>query len=438
MELAMLCHQCEMSAPGGCGSSGATMGTCGKDSTLSRLQDMMIFGLKGLAAYRNHARSLGADTRNVDDVMAQTLYFTLTNVNFDLNRHVEQILKVGQAGVEVMGLLSESHHSKLGVPTPVTVSQNKAEGKGILVSGHDLLMLQKLLEQSEGKGVNVYTHSEMLPAHAYPELAKYKHLKGNIGKAWFDQKALFEKWPGAIVVNTNCIVPPKKDARYTERLFTTAQVGIKEGQHIAGEDYSAVIAKALSCPDITGFEETSTLKTGHNYKTVLTLAPQILDAVGKKQISKFVVIAGCDAPGKGRDYYRQLAQQLPSSAVIVTSSCGKFRFNDIDFGNVPGTEIPRYLDLGQCNDSNGAVQIALALSAATGLAVNDLPIEIVLMWMEQKAVLILFALFSLGIKNIFIGPKAPQFINEDILNLLVQNFNLQLISTVEADLAKIA
>lgn len=437
MDLAMLCNQCEMSAPGGCGSSGAEKGTCGKDSTLARLQDMMIYGLKGLAAYRSQAHQLGADTSNVDKVTAETLYFTLTNVNFDFDRHIKQLMAVGTAGVEVMGLLADAHHNKLGVPTPVTVTQNKAEGKGILVSGHDLKMLKELLEQTEGKGINVYTHSEMLPAHAYPELKKFSHLKGNIGKAWFDQKALFEKWQGAIVVNTNCIVIPRSDASYCDRLFTTSQVGVSQGKHIEGNDYSEVIKTALACDDIQGFDSEDTLTTGHNYKTILSLAPQILEAINSGKITKFIVMAGCDAPGKGRDYYREMAKQLPETTVIITSSCGKFRFNDLDFGNVPGTEIPRYLDLGQCNDSNGAVQIALALSEATGIAVNDLPIAISLMWMEQKAVLILFALLSLGIQNIYIGPKPPQFVNEAIFNFLVENFNLHLISTVEEDLPKL-
>lgn len=434
---AMFCNQCEMSSPGGCGADGQDIGTCLKDATLARLQDIMVYGVKGLTAYRENARELGADTLAVDDVISETMYFTLTNVNFDFDQHIAQLMKLGSAGVQVMDLLSDGHTNRLGVPTPVSVSQNKAEGKAILVSGHNLDMLRKLLEATDGHGVNVYTHSEMLPAHAYPELRKYPHLKGNIGKAWFDQDDLFRKWPGAIVVNTNCIVPKKKNSDYFDRLFTYKVVGAADATQILDDDFEPLIHKALEQPEITGFDSTETLTTGHHYKTVLTLAPQILEAVTSGKIRQFFVIAGCDAPGNAGNYFREMAESLPQDCVIVTSSCGKFRFNDIDFGNVPGTEIPRYLDLGQCNDSNGAVHIALALSEATGIPVNDLPVAIVLSWMEQKAVIILLALFSLGIKNIYLGPKPPQFVNDAILNFLVETFDLHLTGEAEEDLSNL-
>ena len=432
--MSMFCYQCEMSSPGGCGSNGQSAGTCGKDENLARLQDLMIFGVKGLSAYRTHAADLGADTKEVDDVLAETMYFTLTNVNFNFDQHIAQLMKLGSAGVKAMGLLSEAHTNRLGVPTPVSVTQNHAEGKGILVSGHDLLNLQKLLEATDGKGINVYTHSEMLPAHGYPELRKYRHLQGNIGKSWFDQKTLFEQWPGAIVVNTNCIVPPKKNCGYLDRLFTYETVGIEGARRIENGDLTELVETALSLPDVTNFTDDATLTTGHHYKTVLTLAPQILDAVQSGKLTRFFVVAGCDAPGSGGEYYRELTQKLPADSIIVTSSCGKFRFNDIDFGTVPGTDLPRYLDLGQCNDSNGAVAIALALSEALDTPVNDLPINIVLSWMEQKAVIILLALFSLGIKDIRLGPKAPEFLNDDITNFLVEQFNISYTTTADADL----
>jgi hydroxylamine reductase len=418
-----------MSMLGGCGSKGQEVGTCGKDKNLALLQDIMIYGLKGLSAYRTHANEFGADTKEVDDVMAETLYFTLTNVNFSFDDHIAQLMKIGSAGVKMMDILSEAHTSHLGIPTPVTVSQNKAEGKAILVSGHNLDMLHKLLQDTEGKGINIYTHSEMLPAHGYPELRKFAHLKGNIGKSWFDQNELFEKWPGAIIVNTNCIVPPKANSTYTNRLYTYDIVGIKEGKKIVDNDFSEVIAQTLELPAVDNFNSDETLTTGHHYKTILSLAPQILEAVNAGKIKQFFVIAGCDAPGTGGEYFRQMAQNLPKDCVIITSSCGKFRFNDIDFGEIEGTGIPRYLDLGQCNDSNGAVHIALAVSQALNVPVNDLPVSIVLSWMEQKAVLILLALFSLGIKDIYLGPKPPQFVNEDIFNFLSQNFNLHLTDT---------
>ena len=441
--LSMFCYQCEMSVPNGCGSNGQDKGVCGKESVEARLQDIIVFGTKGLAAYRTHVREFmdnaSQEDREVllkiDDVIAQSMYFTLTNVNFDFDAHIAQLMKLGQAGVDVLNLLSDMHTKNYGVPTPVSVAQNKAEGHGILISGHNLHMLESLLkrinERGLGKEINVYTHSEMLPAHGYPNLKKYENLKGNIGKAWFDQTELFSTWQGTIVVNTNCIVPRSKSPKvenYIERLYTYDITGIKEAKKIEDDNYDALIDHTLKTPKIEGFESEETIMTGHHYKTILTLAPQILEAVKEGKITKFFVIAGCDAPGKGGEYFRTLAQELPPSSVIITSSCGKFRFNDIDFGNVPGTQIPRYLDLGQCNDSNGAVHIALALADALGLKdVNDLPVEIVLSWMEQKAVIILLALLSLGIKNIHLGPKAPQFLNSDIADFLIRTFNINVI-----------
>jgi hydroxylamine reductase len=378
-ESKMFCYQCEMSMIDGCGAHGQSVGTCGKTALEARLQDLMVFGVKGLAAYREHAREL-VDTNNpedmqklleIDDVTSESMYFTLTNVNFSFDEHIAQLMKLGTAGVKVMDLLSEGHTKKFGIPTPVTVSQNKAEGHAILVSGHNLEMLGNLLARIKERGledeINVYTHSEMLPAHGYPHLREYKNLKGNIGKAWFDQTDLFNKWQGTIVVNTNCIVPQDKSKKvnnYVDRLYTYKVVGIEEAKKIVNEDYDALIEQTLMLPKVDGFDSDESLVTGHHYKTILTLAPQILEAVAEGKITKFFVIAGCDAPGKGGEYYREMAKNLPESAVIITSSCGKFRFNDIDFGNVPGTEIPRYLDLGQCNDSNGAVHIAVAVACA--------------------------------------------------------------------------
>ncbi|PSM52724.1 putative hydroxylamine reductase [Campylobacter blaseri] len=435
--LEMFCHQCEMSTPGGCGSKGQSVGTCGKDSTLANLQDMMVFGLKGMSAYRHHANELGADTKFVDDTIADTLYFTLTNSNFNFDEHIKQILEVGKAGVDVMGKLSNAHTNAFGIPSPVKVTQNKASGKAILVSGHNLFALKELLEQTKDKGINIYTHSEMLPAHGYPELRKYPHLKGNIGKAWFDQAKLFNEFKGGILMTTNCIVPLKKNCEYQDRLFGYSIAGTNGITRIENDDFTPLIEKTLSLPEVTGFNSDEYLTTGGHYKAVLPMAGEILQALNDGKIKRFFVIAGCDAPGKNRDYYRELALAVPKDCIILTSSCGKFRFNDVDFGNIEGTNIPRYIDLGQCNDSNGAVEIAMALSNATGIAVNDLPVSIVLMWMEQKAVIILMALLYLGIKNIHIGPTLPEFINEEILDFLVKNFNLSLISgNAKADLDK--
>ena len=438
--MSMFCYQCEMSQKGGCGSTGATVGTCGKDENLSRLQDIMIFGLKGLSAYREHLNTFKPElTKEIDDVMSETLYFTLTNVNFNFNDHINQLMKIGSAGVKVMSHLSNAHTNRFGIPTPVVVPQNKVEGKAILVSGHDLEMFERLLIATQDKGINVYTHSEMLPAHGYPELRKYPHLKGNVGKAWFDQAKLMEKFPGTFVVNTNCIVPPKKECGYLDRLFTYKIVGVEGSTPIENDNFDALIKRTLECEDANGidFNEDTTLTTGHHYKTVLTLAPQILKALEEGKIKQFFVVAGCDAPGKGGEYYRELTSSLPKDCVIITSSCGKFRFNDIDFGEIEGTGIPRYLDLGQCNDSNGAVEIAKAISGALNTPINDLPISIVLSWMEQKAVIVLLALFSLGVQNIYLGPKPPQFVNEDIFNFLAENFNLTLTTNAKDDLKKL-
>lgn len=425
-----------MSTPIGCGAKGQSVGTCGKDENLSALQDMMIYGLKGLSAYREHANEFGADTKEVDDVVNETLYFTLTNVNFNFDEHIAQLMKVGDAGLKVMDLLSEAHTSHLGVPSPVTISQNRAEGKAILVSGHNLDMLKKLLEATKDRGINIYTHSEMTPAHGYPELSKYPHLKGNIGKAWFDQSKLFEKWQGNIVVNTNCIVIPKKSSTYKDRLFTYKIAGVDGAIKIENDNFEPLISKTLELPEVSGFDSDETLTTGHHYKFIGTVLEDVKDAIKEGKIERFYVVAGCDAPGKEGEYYRELTQSLSKRSVIITSSCGKFRFNDIDFGVVPGTSIPRYLDLGQCNDSNGAVHIALALSKAFDIPVNDLPISIILSWMEQKAVIILLALFSLGIKNIILGPKAPQFTTPAIEKFLADNFNFSYTTTPKNDLRR--
>ncbi|MBF0177313.1 MAG: hydroxylamine reductase [Magnetococcales bacterium] len=433
----MFCHQCAMSAPHGCGSNGQDLGTCGKDSVIARLQDTLIYGLKGLAAYREHARELGADTHGIDDVISETLYFTMTNVNFSFDDHIRQLMKVGSAGIQAMDLLSGAHTAALGVPTPVVVSQNRAEGHAILVSGHNLSMLKGLLEATEGRGVNVYTHSEMLPAHGYPELRKFPHLKGNVGGAWHDQSKLMEKWPGTLVVNTNCIVPLKKGNTYGERIYGYKVTGLDGIRKVVDNDFGPLIQHTLALPQVTGFTSDATLRTGHHHLGITGVIPAVVDAVKKGRIRQFFVIAGCDSPGRGGDYYREMAQSLPGDCVILTSSCGKFRFNDIDFGTVPGTSVPRYLDLGQCNDSHGAIHLAQGLSAALETPMAELPLAIVLSWMEQKAVIILLGLLSLGIKNIHIGPKAPQFVNDAILDFLVKNFNLTLTGKVEEDLERL-
>ena len=425
----MFCYQCEQTPATGC----TKFGVCGKNPDISSLQDTMILGLKGVAAYATHARELGAVDPEVDAIAHEALYTTLTNSNFSLNEHIGMAMKVGQAAVKVMDLLDRAHTSKLGIPQPVQVSQDKIEGHCILVTGHNLYALEELLKQTEGKNINIYTHSEMLPAHGYPELKKYAHLKGNVGKAWFDQRKLFEEFPGAILGTTNCLMPIK--GNYSDRMWTYGTAGLEGVEKIANDDFSPVINRALSLSP-ANVQSDKTLVTGFHHNTVLSIAPEIIDAVKTGKIKRFFVVAGCDAPTKGRDYYREFVEALPPGAVLLTTSCGKFRFNDLDMGTVPGTGIPRYIDLGQCNNSGSAVKIALALADAFGCGVNDLPLSIVLSWFEQKAVAILLGLFSLGVKNIYVGPSAPKFITPGVLGVLQNNFNLQLISgDAKADLA---
>jgi hydroxylamine reductase len=423
----MFCYQCEQTPTGGCN----VIGVCGKDETIASLQDTMIFALKGIAAYRTHANQLGYTDPFVDATTHEALYMTLTNSNFNVQEHIDMAMKVGKSAVRVMELLDEAHTKRLGIPEPIRVSQNKIEGKCIIVTGHNLFALEELLIQTEGKGINIYTHSEMLPAHGYPALKKYAHLKGNIGKAWYDQRRLFEKFPGAILATTNCVMPIK--GSYADRMFTYEVAGLENVEKINNDDFTPLINRALELPE-AAIDSDETLLTGFHHETVLGLAPEVIDAVKSGKIKRFFVIAGCDAPGPGGNYYRELATSLPPETVILTTSCGKFRFNDVDYGVVPGTNIPRYIDLGQCNNSGSTVKIALALANAFGCEVNELPVSIVLSWFEQKAVAILLGLFSLGIQDIRIGPKPPEFISEGVLQVLQDTFNLKLIGTAQEDM----
>lgn len=422
----MFCHQCEQTPKGGCNG---TLGVCGKNEEIASLQDTIIFGLKGVAAYATHARELGFIDPEVDGITQEALYLTLTNSNFNLKEHIDMVLKVGDAAVKVMDLLDRAHTSYLGIPVPVKVSEDKVEGKSIVVSGHNLFALKELLKQSEGKGINIYTHSEMLPAHGYPELKKYAHLKGNVGKAWYDQRKVFEAFPGAILATTNCVMPIR--GNYADRMFSYGVAGLEDVTKIVNEDFTPLIEKALSLPSVS-IESDKELTTGYHHETVLSIAPEIIQAVKDGRIKRFFVIAGCDAPGKGGEYYRELALSVPDDCVILTTSCGKFRFNDHDFDTIDG--IPRYIDLGQCNNSGSAAKIAIALADAFGCSVNDLPLSIVLSWFEQKAVAILLSLFSLGVQDIRIGPKAPEFLSEGVVKVLQDTFGLKLTGDAKSDL----
>ncbi|MCS6593072.1 hydroxylamine reductase [Bacillus cereus] len=424
----MFCYQCEQTPTGGC----KVMGVCGKNETIASLQDTIVYGLKGIAAYRTHAAQLGYTDGFVDATTQEALYMTLTNSNFNEQEHIDMAMKVGKSALRVMELLDEAHTNHFGVPEPVQITQNRVEGKAIVVTGHNLFALEELLKQTEGKDINIYTHSEMLPAHGYPQLKKYKHLKGNIGKAWYDQRRLFEKFTGAILATTNCVMPIK--GSYSDRFFSYDIAGLEGVQKIENDDFTPLIQKALELPEVH-MESDEQLVTGFHHNTVLSLAPEIIDAVKEGKIKRVFVIAGCDAPGKGGEYYRELATSLPPETFILTTSCGKFRFNDVDYGVVPGTEIPRYIDLGQCNNSISTVKIAAVLADAFQCEVNELPVSIVLSWFEQKAVAILLGLFSLGIQDIRIGPKAPEFISPGVLDVLQETFGLKLITNAAEDMA---
>ena len=423
----MFCYQCEQTPTGGC----KVIGVCGKNETIASLQDTIVFGLKGIAAYRTHAAQLGYTDPFVDATTHEALYMTLTNSNFNEQEHIDMAMKVGKSALRVMELLDEAHTNHFGIPEPVQITQNYVEGKAIVVTGHNLFALEELLKQTEGKGINIYTHSEMLPAHGYPQLKKYAHLKGNIGKAWYDQRRLFEKFTGAILATTNCVMPIK--GSYSDRFFSYDIAGLEGVRKIENEDFAPLIKKALELPEVH-MESDEQLVTGFHHNTVLSLAPEIIDAVRAGKIKRFFVIAGCDAPGKGGEYYRELATSLPQETVILTTSCGKFRFNDVDYGVVPGTEIPRYIDLGQCNNSISTIKIAAALADAFQCEVNELPVSIVLSWFVQKAVAILLGLISLRIQDIRIGPKAPGFISPGVLDVLQETFGLKLITTAAEDI----
>lgn len=426
----MFCYQCSQTAKGqGCTISGV----CGKVPTVARLQDNLIFILKGISAYAEHARELGYTDPEIDSFLAHGLYTTLTNVNFDAANLVQLALKAGQINLKVMKLLKDAHIKTYGEPQPTKVFTGTRKGKGIVVTGHDLKALEELLKQTEGKGINIYTHSEMLPAHGYPELKKYKHLVGNLGKAWFDQRDLFSKHPVAILGTTNCVLIPKDE--YKDRIFTTGAARLPEIKHIDGYDFSAVIEKAKTLPDLPEMPGEYELTTGFSKSVVLSLAGKIKQLVEDKKISHFFLVGGCDAPIKKDQYYREFVQLLPKDTIVLTLACGKYRINDLDLGDIEG--IPRLIDLGQCNDAIVAIEIASALSELFGVGINDLPLTLVLMWMEQKATAILWTLLSLGIKNMYIGPIVPGWVNEEMLKILQENYNIHLISEPREDIKTI-
>jgi len=424
----MFCYQCEQTAGGV--ACAAKMGTCGKNEDIQSLQDILLFSLKGIAAYAYHARELGARDEEVDAFMHEALFQTLTNVNFDMNHHLAMVLKCGQMNLKIMELLDKVHTENYGNPVPTEVETGTKKGPGILVTGHDLLDLYELLKQTEGTGVNIYTHGEMLPAHGYPELKKFKHLAGNYGGAWQEQKKEFAAFSGPILVTTNCVVAPPSNT-YLNRMFTIGVTGVEGAVHLQNRDFSEVIEKAKSLPALPEAPNKK-IMTGFHHTAILGLADKIVAAVKSGKIKHFFLIGGCDGAKPGRNYYTEFAELVPKDCVILTLACGKYRFNKLDFGAIDG--IPRLIDVGQCNNAYSAIQVALALSKAFNCTVNELPLSFVLSWFEQKAVAILLTLLYLNIKGMYIGPTPPAFISANVFGVLKDKFDLKLIGKPKEDL----
>ncbi len=393
--------------------------------------EILIYGLKGMAAYADHCHILGKEDEEVNAFFHKALAAT-ADPTLGLMDYVGLAMECGRINLKVMGMLNQGHVERFGHPVPTKVQLGTRAGKAILVSGHDLVMLEELLKQTEGKGINIYTHGEMLPAHGYPGLKKYPHLAGNFGGAWQDQHKELPDFPGAIIFNTNCIQRPAE--AYQDRLFTWGLVAWPGIPHIDGWDFTSAIEKALALP---GFQENpgQEILVGFGHNAVLGVADKVIEAVKAGAVKHFFLIGGCDGAKTGRNYYTEFAEKVPNDCVILTLACGKYRFNKLEFGDIGG--IPRLLDVGQCNDAYSAIQIAVALAGAFECGVNDLPLSLILSWYEQKAVVILLTLLHLGIRNIKLGPSLPAFVSPNVLNFLVENFNIAPISTPDQDLKQI-
>lgn len=417
----MFCNQCEQTQNGtGC----TDIGVCGKDPDMQSLQEILLFGLKGMAAYANHARRLGKTDENVSAFIEEALFSTVTNVNFDMDSLFELVLECGRQNIRVMQLLDEGHTEKFGTPEPTTVYEGTKEGPAILVTGHDMLDLSDLLEQSAGQGVNIYTHGEMLPAHSFPELKKHPHLAGHYGGPWQNQQWEFPMFSGPIIGTTNCVLIPPDT--YASRLFTTRVTAVPGGTRLKDNDFSQVIAMAKELPPMPENKvKESTI--GFHHSVILGLAGQVVEAIKSGDIKRFYLIGGCDGAESGRNYYTKLAEEASDQSIILTLGCGKYRIRDHEYGDIGG--IPRLLDMGQCNDAYGAVKVALALADALECGVNDLPLDIVLSWFEQKAVAVLLSLLSLGVKGIRVGPVAPAFVSPNVFKILQDKYDLKIIES---------
>jgi hydroxylamine reductase len=401
------------------------------NADIKSLKQTVIYGIKGVAAYADHARILGQEDDAVYAYIEEGLAATL-RLDLDLGAWVDLAMKCGQINLRAMELLDAANTGAYGHPVPTQVPLGAKKGKAILVSGHDLRDLEIILKATEGKGIFVYTHGEMLPCHGYPGLKKYAHFHGHYGTAWQNQQKEFAEFPGAIVMTTNCI---QKPVRYLDSIFTTGLVGWPGAAHIANKDFTPAIEKALAMPGFPADTDKGSVTVGFARNTVMGVAGAVIEAVKSKAIRHFFLVAGCDGAKPGRNYYTEFVEKVPADCVVLTLACGKFRFFDKNLGDIGG--IPRLLDIGQCNDAYSAIQIAVALAGAFGCGVNDLPLSMVLSWYEQKAVAILLTLLSLGVKNIRLGPTLPAFITPNVLNFLVQNFDIKAITTPDEDLKAI-
>ena len=409
------------------------------DEDIRSLKSLILFGIRGMAAYAYHASVLGYTDETISKFFYKAL-FAIGMKDWGMDKLLPIVLEVGKVNLRCMELLDQANTTTYGTPVPTTVPLTIEKGPFIIITGHDLKDLQLLLEQTKDKGINIYTHGEMLPAHAYPEFKKYSHLKGNFGTAWQNQQKEFDHIPGAILYTTNCLMPVK--ASYADRVFTTEVVSYPEMVHIGEEkDFTPVIEKALALggytkdQHMTGINGGMQVTTGFSHGTVLSVADQVIEAVKNGDIKHFFLVGGCDGARVGRNYYTEFVKQSPADSIILTLACGKYRFNDLDLGTIGG--LPRIMDMGQCNDAYSAIKVAIALAEAFECDVNELPLSMVLSWYEQKAVCILLTLLYLGIKNIHIGPTLPAFISPNVLNFLVENYGLSPISTPEEDIKKL-
>ena len=399
------------------------------DEDIRSLKSLILFGLRGMAAYAYHARVLGYRDDDVNEFFVKAL--AALGHDHGMNELLPIVMETGKVNLKCMALLDKANTETYGTPSPVNVNTGIEKGPFIVITGHDLHDLELLLHQTQGKGINIYTHGEMLPAHAYPKLKKYSHLKGNFGTAWQNQQREFDSVPGAFLFTTNCLMPPKKS--YHDNIFTTGLVSFEGITHIdERKDFSPVIAKAI---ELSGYDNAlhgGMLTIGFGHGAVLSVADKIIGAVKAGKIKHFFLVGGCDGARSGRNYYTEFVKHTPSDTIILTLACGKYRFNDLNLGTIEG--LPRIIDMGQCNDAYSAVQVALALAEAFNCTVNDLPLSLILSWYEQKAVCILLTLLSLGIKNIRLGPTLPAFISPNVLTYLIENFNIAPITTPEKDL----